>query len=292
MSNDFLVTIGIPFYKDRKFLSEAIQSVLNQTYQNWELILLDDGSSDGSLDIAQSFKDKRIRIVSDGKNRGLPTRLNEIVELAKGEYVARMDADDIMHPERIEKQVGYLKEHPEINVLGTMAYIIDASNSIVGKTRPWSIKPRRTADIFKVGSFVHPSVMAKKEWFLANPYDVSLRRMQDLELWIRTVPNNYLYAMGEPLLFYRAIEENVTKKYHATQKYSRGFFRKVLFSQRKEYLLATILYFKTFIKSIVYSLSSLMNTTDSLVKKRYISIEDKEMAEAESWLKKALYREE
>ena len=132
MCNDILVTIGIPFFKDKEYLSAAIQSVINQTYQNWELILMDDGSSDGSLEIAKSFKDKRIRIVSDGKNKGLPSRLNEIVGLARGEFVARMDADDIMHPERIEKQVDYLIDHPEVNVLGTMAYVIDASNSIIG----------------------------------------------------------------------------------------------------------------------------------------------------------------
>ena len=103
-----LVTIGLPFYNDRLTLELAIKSIFAQTYKNWELILVDDGSTDGSLNIAKKITDKRVRIISDEKNKGLIFRLNQIASLAKGKYLARMDADDLMQPTRIEKQVEFL----------------------------------------------------------------------------------------------------------------------------------------------------------------------------------------
>lgn len=279
-----LVSIGIPFYKDASYLSYAILSVLKQSYQNWELILMDDGSTDGSLEIAESFKDERIRVVSDGQNKGLPARLNEIVSLSKGEYVARMDADDIMHPLRIEKQLEYLRNNPKVDVVGTSSYIINDSNQILGRSRPWHIVPKKTADIFAVGSFIHPSVMAKKVWFEENPYDIKLRRMQDLGLWIRTLPFSNFASMKEPLLFYRAVEKNVTKKYLSTQKYSRGFFYQILIKERKEYILGWKLYFKTYLKSLIYIVSYLIGKTDLLVKKRYLALSPSELIEANNSL--------
>ena len=122
-----MVTIGLPFYNAEKYLALAIESVLQQTYTDWELLLLDDGSTDNSLSIAQSYaqKDSRIKVISDGKNKNLATRLNELPSLAQGLYLARMDADDMMHPARIERQLAVLETHPEIDVLGTNAYIIN-----------------------------------------------------------------------------------------------------------------------------------------------------------------------
>ncbi|MGL5269675.1 MAG: glycosyltransferase family 2 protein, partial [Selenomonadaceae bacterium] len=115
------VSIGLPFYNDEKTLRYTIQSILLQSYTDWELILLDDGSTDGSLAIAKSIKDKRVRVVSDNENKGLAVRLNEIANLANGQYLARMDADDLMHPDRIKEQVLFLEENPEIDVVGTNA---------------------------------------------------------------------------------------------------------------------------------------------------------------------------
>ena len=112
MFNEYpLISIGIPFYNAEKYLKFAIQSVIAQSYQNWELILVDDGSSDNSLEIAQDFalKDARIRVICDGKNRKLPYRLNQLILESKGDFIARMDADDIMHPDRLLIQLTYLK---------------------------------------------------------------------------------------------------------------------------------------------------------------------------------------
>ena len=100
-----LVTIAIPFYNPGPAFEDAIKSVFAQTYTNWELLLVNDGSTDDSLEKALAIKDSRVQVINDGKNLGLGARLNQIAQLASGEYLARMDADDIMHPERIENKL-------------------------------------------------------------------------------------------------------------------------------------------------------------------------------------------
>ena len=106
------ITIGLPFYNAENYLELAIKSVFAQTYQDWELILMDDGSTDRSLEIAKSINDPRVSVYSDGKNKKLAARLNEIVRLAKYDYLARMDADDLMSTKRIETQMNILKNNP------------------------------------------------------------------------------------------------------------------------------------------------------------------------------------
>ena len=117
------VSIAIPFYNAEKYLRDSIRSVFAQTHQDWELILMDDGSTDGSLAIAKSIKDSRVSVYSDGKNKKLAARLNEITKLAKYDIIARMDADDLMSPTRIEKQLNILKDNLNIEVAPTSLYI-------------------------------------------------------------------------------------------------------------------------------------------------------------------------
>ncbi|MFH1281197.1 MAG: glycosyltransferase family A protein, partial [Candidatus Omnitrophota bacterium] len=128
-----LVSIGIPFYNSAEFIKDAIRSVFAQTYKQWELILIDDGSSDDSLSIANSIQDSRVRVISDGKHVGLVGRLNQIIELSRGEYIARMDADDLMHPRRIELQACYLREHPQLDAAGSAMYSLARDYSVIGR---------------------------------------------------------------------------------------------------------------------------------------------------------------
>src|SRR5690606_2619050 len=99
------ITVAIPFHDEQEHLASAVRSVLRQTCKDFELLLVDDGSRDASLSIARSFSDPRVAVVSDGRSRGLPARLNEIARRASADLVARMDADDVIHPTRLEKQV-------------------------------------------------------------------------------------------------------------------------------------------------------------------------------------------
>lgn len=204
-----VISIGIPFYNAEKYLAFAIQSVLSQSYKNWELILVDDGSTDNSLKIANwfSYKDGRIRVICDGENRQLPYRLNQLIKESKGKFIARMDADDIMHPERLKKQLIILQENSDIDVLGTNAYIIDENNLVFAR------RYQKTNGLESVESFIHPSIMGKKSWFLANPYDEKAIRIEDAELWYRVKQKSNFMVMYEPLFFYRETGGNYYSKY-------------------------------------------------------------------------------
>ncbi len=128
-----LVSIGMPILNCEKTLKVAVRSVLNQTYSHWELLLIDDGSEDQTLNIALSFKDPRIRVIADGLNQKLQRRLNQAISLSEGKYFARMDGDDIAYPERLKYQVEYLEEHPEIDLLGTKYLVFDGEGKFLKK---------------------------------------------------------------------------------------------------------------------------------------------------------------
>lgn len=260
-----MVTIGLPFYNAEKYLALAIESVLQQTYTNWELLLLDDGSTDDSLSIAQSYaqKDSRIKVISDGKNKNLATRLNELPSLAQGLYLARMDADDIMHSARIERQLSVLKAHPEIDVLGTNAYIINDENAVTSTRYP--ITPKNT--LTRVKSFIHPTIIAKKQWFLENPYDTKALRMEDAELWYRTHSKYHFVRLNEPLMFYREVGNNYYKKYFLAQQSKAYIFSKYPNeSYWKHYFRAN------FLKGIVYRIAHIFGMEQWLVNRRNVKI--------------------
>lgn len=232
-----LISVGIPFYNSEKYLADAIKSVLAQTCQNWELILVDDGSTDNSLEIAREFEkqDNRIRVMSDGKNKKLPARLNQIIAESKGEYIARMDGDDIMHPNRLQKQIDILQSDSTIDVLGTNAYVIDTDNLVTG------LRYSRTEGVEKINAFIHPSIMGKKQWFIANPYDEKAQRMEDAELWYRSKDSSNFMITFEPLLFYREFGGDYYKKYwganiskkYMLQKYHNDKYWRYYFLDRK-----------------------------------------------------------
>jgi glycosyltransferase involved in cell wall biosynthesis len=178
------ISVIMSVYNGEKYLREAIESILNQTITDFEFIIVNDGSTDKSLEIIQSFDDERIKIINNEKNIGLTTSLNKALKEAKGEYIARQDADDISLPNRFEEQLKYFEKHSEVVLLGTMAYLIDKKEKIVGK-RVVLAKPS-LKDIFKDNPFIHGSVMFKKE--IVNHlggYNELIRYSQDYELWLR-----------------------------------------------------------------------------------------------------------
>jgi glycosyltransferase involved in cell wall biosynthesis len=196
------VTIGIPFLNARTTLPDAVRSVFAQTYADWELMLVDDGSSDGSLEIARTIRDPRVRLLSDGVRRGLVYRLNQIASLAQGRYLARMDADDLMHPRRIERQAHFLDENPKVDVVDTATYTVDSALTPLGirGDRPLQCAPQA---VLLRGLFVHPTVMGRTAWFRRHPYDPAYVRAEDHELWCRTCATTQFARLREPLFFYR-----------------------------------------------------------------------------------------
>src|SRR5579884_4124620 len=114
-----LVSIVMPVFQCESTIAASVRSIVAQTYQNWELLIIGDGCTDRSLDVAADFRDSRIQIIAHKKNVGLSARLNEGVALSRGEYIARMDGDDICYPTRLTAQINFLESHPEVDLLGS-----------------------------------------------------------------------------------------------------------------------------------------------------------------------------
>lgn len=196
------VTIGIPVFNVGRFIGMTLKSVLNQSYTNFELIITDDGSTDNTVEVIRSFDDPRIKLIVDGENHGISYRLNQQIDLAKGKYFVRMDGDDLMFPDRVEKQVRYLEEHPDVDVVGAGAVIIDDDNKIIG-LRQSSITAKKPEDIINNTPFIHPSVCGKIDFFRKYRYDERLNGVEDNDLWLRGF-NSCKYAMiNQSLIFYR-----------------------------------------------------------------------------------------
>lgn len=276
-----MITIGLPFYNDEKYLELAIRSVLKQSFTDWTLILLDDGSTDGSLKIAQQYasKDKRIQLISDGENKHLAYRLNQLAQLSQTKYLARMDADDIMHPKRIETQLEILEAHPEIDVLGTNAYSIDEQNNVQGIRMLYDFKEAKLID---VKGFIHPTIMAKTAWFSANPYDTKMVKAQDYELWQRTCDSSKFRVYTVPLLFYREFGKDFYKKYYKGRRSMFYVARKL--NNIKSYLIFIRYYFK----GMIFLVFNILGIEGLLIKKRNLAINESVKSSAEEILNQTI----
>ncbi|MCM1141402.1 MAG: glycosyltransferase [Muribaculum sp.] len=221
-----LITVGIPVYNAEKFVAIAIRSVLNQSFTDFELLITDDGSSDNTVDIIDSFNDERIRFIKDGENKGISYRLNQQISLAKGEYFCRMDADDIMLPWRLQKQVEYLLKNPNVDVIGGGALIIDDENNIIGK-RLSPIEFQLTLDMWKSGhAFMHPTVFGKTKFFRKFKYRKDLVGVEDLDLWYRASKESIMFYIPDLVMCYREPLSLKLKTYLFRQKQTRLFLRK------------------------------------------------------------------
>ncbi len=197
-----LITVGIAFRNPGEFFELAIKSVLAQTLCSWELLLVDDGSQDGSVELALSIADPRVRVLVDGRARGLAARLNQMVREAGAPLFARMDADDVMHPVRLERQVEFLHACVEETVLGTGCYSIDQSSRVIGRRH---VQTPQGGGFAARHAFIHPTVAARTSWFRANSYSEQplFHRSEDAELWCRTAGEARFEVLDEPLLYYR-----------------------------------------------------------------------------------------
>lgn len=278
-----LVTVGIPFRNEGEKLELAIRSVFAQTYPNWELILVDDGADDQTRTVAERHLSERVRYVSDGQNLGLAARLNQITRMANGEYIARMDADDVMHPERLERQVSYLEANPEIEVLGTAAYIIDAENRVVGIRFP-KVLPSPKANMDLKVPFIHPTLMARRQWMLRNPYDESYRRAQDSELWARTRLVSMFANLQEPLLFYRESGVFSLAKYRMNLRAGRKIILR--YGPSTIGVVPTAVgILRSYFRLAVYTIGHVMGVTERLLERRRQNIPLEEKLRAEKILR-------
>ncbi|QWH40019.1 glycosyltransferase [Bacillus mycoides] len=233
------VTVLMPVYNGEEYLKDAIDSILNQTFNDFELLIINDGSSDSSLDIVNSYQDSRIKLVNNEKNLKLIKTLNKGLRLASGKYIARMDSDDTCHPRRLEIQVGMLDRNPDIAVCGT-------GMKVIGKkyARPFLAKGEENIKNYLVvkNCMAHPSIMMRKDIIEKHDYfyDEKFIHAEDYELFQRISENHKVVNINKPLLNYRLSASGISRIYEKEQEEMVGeisnlAFRKlgILFDRTK-----------------------------------------------------------
>ena len=207
-----MVSLVIPVYNSQKYLEECIRSILMQTYSDWEALFINEfGSDDGSREIILNYakKDKRIKLIQNDSKLGLAQSLNKGFQIAKGNYIARLDADDIAYPARLERQVEFMEQNPNIGVCGTY-------QRHFGKGVDWIHKPPITVENCRANllfgcDICHSTLMIRKEIFLSHNlfYDNKFLA-EDFELWSRAVTVTDFINIPEVLGAYRLGEDNIT----------------------------------------------------------------------------------
>ncbi|OGD88070.1 hypothetical protein A2693_02665 [Candidatus Curtissbacteria bacterium RIFCSPHIGHO2_01_FULL_40_12] len=180
------VSVIMSVYNGMPFLKDAVESILNQTYENFEFIIVDDASTDDTWQYLKSLKDRRVRLLKNKNNLGLASSLNVALRQAQGDYVARMDADDISLPKRFEKQIEFLLKNPSIDLCGTWADLIDENGKIIGEKK----FPKRHLAIIRalllLSPIIHPTFFAKSEVFKElKGYNPRFEYAEDYEFLLR-----------------------------------------------------------------------------------------------------------
>ena len=220
-----LVSIVMPNYNGGRFLRDTIDSVLSQTYSEFEFIIVDDASTDDSLDVLKGYQiDSRIQIYKLEKNSQICIALNKGLDKAKGKYIARIDSDDCWMPEKLEKQVAYMESHPFCGVCFTWPDIIDEQNRIVndkeqGLYELFQQKNRSQEEwihklYFDGNCLCHPSSLIRREALeTAGVYDNAGLQLQDYELWMRILIEYPIHVLEENLTRYRRIQVNNNSRF-------------------------------------------------------------------------------
>ena len=192
-------------YNEGERVRRAIESIQSQTYTDWDLLIVDDASTDSTPEILRELAaaDQRISILRNPVNRGLAASLNLGWRMARGELIARMDADDISLPHRLQRQVAFMAKQSEVAVLGGGAELTDAAGHDLGRTLRPETHAELASRILRENPFIHPSVMVRRNFYEAlGGYDESLRRAQDLDLWFRGYRRFHFHNLREPLIRY------------------------------------------------------------------------------------------
>jgi glycosyltransferase involved in cell wall biosynthesis len=235
LKNSLKVSIILPAYNAGDSLLLAVESIRQQTLREWELILLDDGSSDGSIEKIRNFNDNRIRIYSDNLHRGLSYRLNQGISLCRSKYIARMDADDICFMRRFELQFNFLQEHPAIDLVATKVIVFNDEDYSLIRLLPYKASHDLIiASPWRSIPMPHSSWMGRAEWFKRHLYKIpEVMRAEDQELLLRSMNESKFHTLPELLLAYRRSAFNFQKK--LTARVSLLKTQIFYFNQKKQY---------------------------------------------------------
>jgi len=264
-----LVTIALPVFNGADTLAVAVRSILMQSFRNWELIILDDASTDHSLEVMRTFDDPRIRRVEGEKNIGLSARLNMAVEMAQGEFFARMDQDDISLPERIEKQLAYLQQHPEVDLLGTATIFFRGDGEVLGclpvSTRHADICARPWNGFY----LPHPTWMGKIVWFRRHRYVSFADGAEDQHLLLRSYQTSQFACLDEPLLAYREGDRQLKRMFRARCIFAYAYIHQLSTERRYSMVIKVIALFllksTADVLNLVFGIVTMRNTLPPLL---------------------------
>jgi glycosyltransferase involved in cell wall biosynthesis len=246
--NSIETSVIMPVFNTESYLREAIESVLNQTYKDFEFIIINDGSTDDSLSVIKSFDDNRIKLISQ-KNKGIIASLNKGLEIAKGKFIVRMDSDDISLPERFEKQVKLMKSQ-NIDICGGNYMTINNSGILLKLYSTPRTHELCTLSLMSKVPFAHPSVIMRKDFLKKHNlrYGQSIeKKAEDLDLWIRIhEKGGRFFNIDETILKYRILSKSLSiiNNYEIlkeTKTLTNNFFlrnhyviKKIIFSQKEK----------------------------------------------------------
>ena len=234
------VSVVIPVHNGERYLAEAIESILSQTFRDFELLIVDDGSTDGSRAVMERYarQDARIRILCQA-NRGVSAAGNRGLAEARGEWVARLDADDLFLPEKLERQLAFVRRYPDVRIAGTLGHFINGAGRFIGLvstdgpfTRAqFEAMTARGEPVF----FVHSSTLMHRETVLAvGGYREQFVQAEDVDLWLRMAERGHLLLkMPEPLLLYRLHGASLTMSRNAEQKLQHRWVMACAAARRK-----------------------------------------------------------
>lgn len=214
--NNILVSIIMSVYNDEKYLNEALDSIFAQTIQNFELIIIDDCSTDDTVKIIESYHDKRIRLMVNDKNEGLTKNLNKALKYVRGKYIARMDGDDRSRPQRFEKQIEFLEENPDLMLISCRTHMFgeeDLISDIQGT-------PKQLQAMMLIRPVLaHPGFMMRRELVEVHgfQYDETYRSAQDYNFAVRVAREFSIGITKEILLDYRVHKKQVSSKFSGEQ---------------------------------------------------------------------------
>lgn len=262
MSKEPLVSVITPMYNAQKYILETIQSVLSQTYQNWEMIIVDNKSTDNSIEIVESIKDKRIKVILLEYNSGGPARPRNVgIENAKGKYIAFLDADDVWLSLKLEKQIKILEENNDIDIVHSLAYTIDTKSNLTGqfnnqKTLNKFKYMMQSINILYISNYININTV-----LMRNNSDIRFRENKfliALEDWAFWIDNKYYgrkeYLINENLINYRVDINSISDR--GTDK-----------TYRKAFYLYSILLNEEKISLLRYLFNSLINLIKIIFKK-------------------------
>lgn len=209
------ISIALPLYNGAHTITAAVRSILDQTYPDWELLIMDDGSTDQGLQTVQRIADGRIRIFSDSRHQGISHRLNQAMDQAKGYYLARMDADDIAFPHRLEKQLCFLEENPQIDLLATGMLVFHSQGDVDGVIPVRKSHEEICCAPWQGFHMAHPTWFGRLQWFRNHRYRSSADGVEDQDLLYRSCPASRFACLPEVLLAYRQEGRSLKKQWKA-----------------------------------------------------------------------------